>query len=142
MEGDVENMQKESGTSLHNLRKKLQSYVWEDMYSWKVLLDIKTDFHLEELHAEKYQGILDLDFVSQIRKIDSEIQAETQRLVDLQNERTAKNVAREQTSDDSSDVDIPILSSRQSKRKVLATPPPVATEDDADKKAKKKKKKN
>jgi len=57
------------------------------MYAWNVLLDIKTDFSLEDLHEEKLNEIKDLPFAEQVKKIDEDIAVENMRLVELKEER-------------------------------------------------------
>jgi len=87
LEEEFARKQIETGSNLVGLRKKLQQYVWEDMYSWKVLLDIKTDFTLEDLHEEKWNQVLDLEFRDQMKTVDEQIQEENNRLVELKGEK-------------------------------------------------------
>jgi len=87
LESTISQQQNDSGLNLYHLRKKLQSYVWDDMYAWNVLLDIKTDFSLEDLHEEKLNEIRDLPFANSVSKIESEIAVENARIVELKEER-------------------------------------------------------
>jgi len=87
LEEEFARKQIETGSNLVGLRKKLQQYVWEDMYSWKVLLDIKTEFTLEDLHEEKWNQVLDLEFREQMKTVDEQIQEENNRLVELKGEK-------------------------------------------------------
>jgi len=106
LENTVSQLQNESGLNLYNLRKKLQSYVWDDMYAWNVLLDIKTDFSLEDLHEEKLQEIRDLQFVEQVQKIDSDIAVENIRLVELKEEREKEKHSDPMYIDTELDIDL------------------------------------
>jgi len=93
LEGQIQKIQNETGLNLATLRKRLQAYVWEDMYVWKVLLDMKVDFSLEDFHAEKLNEIGDLDFEGQIDKIKGQILEENARLVELAAERVRESQA-------------------------------------------------
>jgi len=57
------------------------------MYTWNVLLDIKTDLSLQEFHSEKINSISELSFHKQVQNVDGDIQVENKRLVQLLHER-------------------------------------------------------
>jgi len=63
------------------------------MYIWKVLLDMKADFELEDFHGEKLNEIADHEFLTQVDKIDGDIKLENIRLVDLAAERHKESMA-------------------------------------------------
>jgi len=63
------------------------------MYIWKVLLDMKVDFELEEFHSEKLNEIADHEFSTQVDKIDGDIKLENARLVELAAERQRESLA-------------------------------------------------
>jgi len=96
LEQRVEQQNNEVGLSLCSLRRKLQSYVWEDMNAWNVLLEIKTDISPEDFHEHKLREILDLTFLDQVKDLDSELEKENQRLVDLQVEREKESARPEE----------------------------------------------
>jgi len=91
LEDAVAQQQNDTGLNLSNLRKKLQSYVWEDLNIWNVLLEIRTDVHPEDFHAEKMDELKDHAFVDQIKVLDQELQIEIDRLNDLQAERAKES---------------------------------------------------
>jgi len=101
LEKAVEHKNNEIGLNLSSLRKKLQSYVWEDMNAWNALLEIKTDIYPEDFHHLKMGEIIDLPYVDQIGNLNSDLEIENARLVELQLERQ-----REQAKDLEMDDDI------------------------------------
>jgi len=100
LEESVARQQNESGLNLSNLRKKLQSYVWEDMNIWNVLLEIKTGIAPEDFHHQKIDEIKNHSFVDQIKEISAEIEKENTRLVELHAERVRESARSEENSDD------------------------------------------
>jgi len=140
LEHAVSQQQNESGLNLYHLRKKLQSYVWDDMYAWNVLLDIKTDFSLEDLHSEKLDEIKDMKFIDQVSKIESEIVAENIRLVELKEERE-----KEKHSDPmyvETELNIELDAPRKDKKKNKDKDKSPREDKDKDEEEKRKRKKN
>jgi len=100
LEETVAKQQNESGLNLSSLRKKLQSYVWDDMYAWNVLLEIKTDIAPEDFHKQKIDEVINHSFVDQIKSISAEVEKENARLVDLHAERVRESARSEENSEE------------------------------------------
>jgi len=119
LEESIAKLQNDTGLNLVSLRRKLQQYVWDDMFSWNVLLDIKTELSLQDFHFEKMNKISELPFKKQVEDIDSQIQDENNRLVQLQNER---NKEKENIHDDVDDDDEVEIKPEKKKEKVDEKP--------------------
>jgi len=138
LEEAIQRQQNETGLNLVTLRKRLQSYVWEDMYIWKVLLDMKVDFELEDFHREKLSEIADHEFSAQVDKIDGDIKLENNRLIELAAERQRESMAAKNElmlGDDDEDDQSPKSSGKEGKD------PSTKESKDPSKKSDRKKKK-